>query len=74
MNASSEGVVISGEHAANGSAGRGDLPSSLAGVADVLWPHAPQVWVGGGEPPAGFRIVETFSALPNARLPRLLVC
>ena len=71
--ASSEGVVISGEHAANGSAGRGDLPSSLAGVANVLWPHAPQVWVGGGEPPAGFRVVETFSVLPNARHPRLLV-
>jgi hypothetical protein len=71
--ASSEGVVISGEHATNGSAGRADLPSSLAGVADVLWPHSPEVWVGGGEPPAGFRIVETFSVLPNARHPRLLV-
>jgi hypothetical protein len=71
--ASSEGVVISGDHTAKGSSGRGDLPSSLAGVANVLWPHAPQVWVGGGEPPAGFRIVETFSVLPNARHPRLLV-
>ena len=56
-----------GEHAANGPTGRGDLPSSLEGVANVLWPHAPQVWVGGGEPPSGFRVVESFSVLPNAR-------
>ncbi len=69
----SEGVVIPGEHASNGSLGRGALPPALAGVAEVLWPHAPGVWVGGGEPPAGFRIVETFSVLPDARHPRLLV-
>jgi hypothetical protein len=70
---SSEGVVISGEHEASGSPTRGGLPPSLAGVADVLWPPAPEIWVGSGEPPAGFRTVEIFAILPDARRPRLLV-
>jgi hypothetical protein len=42
-------------------------------LAGVLVADSPRAWAGLGEPPSGFRIVESLAVLPGARAPRLLV-
>jgi hypothetical protein len=51
---------------------RTDLPPELAWLTGVLWPNG-DVGLGGGEPPEGFRVAESFDVVPNTSRPKILV-